>query len=770
MQIEDRSPPQQIRKRDGVTLQAFDINKITSAIRGAWGDTGKLIDDKAVEAITSLAMKTLAGKEIVDVETVQDCVEVALMHGKLFDVAKAFIIYRQKRAEARTARRHPDPKAVSDYIHAGKYARYVDYKKRREVYEETVSRAENMHHRRFNHIPGMSERIEKAFDLVRAQRVLPSMRSMQFGGAAIEVNNNRMYNCSATHVDRLEAFSEAFFLLLSGCGVGYSVQFRHVDKLPEFKFIDEKKVTHHVVQDSIEGWADAVKALFRSFVNGVHVEFAFHLVRDEGVILKTSGGKAPGHLPLKKALEAVRAILLGAQGRRLRPVEAHRIMCLLADAVLSGGIRRSAMIALFSLEDSEMMYLKTGDWFEREPWLANANNSVVLKRDDVKQSQFMRIFQMTKQFGEPGFVFVADYDEVRNPCAEISLNCRLTITYEVMKLLKDRARRGKPMPSVKMGESYTGFAFCNLVELNAQKFKTLEDFVEAAEAGTLIGTLQAAYTDMPYLGWVSEVIAEREALLGVGMTGMMDAPDIALDPEHQRHVAERVVEWNAEFAEMIGIRPAARLTTVKPSGTTSLALGNVGSGHHPHHARRYVRRVTANELEAVFQHFRATNPHMCVKKPDGDWVIEFPVEAPEGARLKSDFSAVEFLEAVRSTQRNWVATGTARPESSPGYVHNVSNTVPVRPEEWERVADYLWSNRDDFAGVSFLPVDDKVYSFAPFEAVVTEADEARWNQLVAGYRPVDYLALVEEEDATNVSQEPACANGACENPNFGKGA
>jgi len=1086
MQAEEisKATPQQIRKRDGVTLQPFDDVKIAKAVRGAWGDTGKPADEGSIAAITAFVVKTLGDALVVDIETVQNCVEVALMHHKLFDVAKAFVIYRQKRAEARTARKHPDPKAVSDYIHASKYARYIDYKQRREVYEETVFRTEDMHHRRFDHIPGMKERIEDAFKFVYDKRVLPSMRSMQFGGKAIEVNNNRIYNCSATHLDRIRAFAEGFFLLLSGCGVGYSVQFKHVDKLPEFKFVDEKQVVHHVVADSVEGWADAVQALFQSFVDGTCVEFAYHQIRPEGTPLKTSGGKAPGHLPLKIALEATREILEGAQGRRLRPVEAHRIMCRLADAVLSGGIRRSAMIALFSLEDSEMMYLKTGDWYKREPWLSNANNSVVLKRNDIKQSQFMRIFQMTKQFGEPGFVFVADEEETRNPCqpawatvltpegiktigeigigstiwsgkqwttvtnkwstgvkkvyayrtragtfygtenhrivsegekievgqaesidtaqgplggyedldprtimdglvfgdgsvheasnslvhlcvgekdgdyfdseisqlfkvsrpglhryaweiyttiqsselpktylrtipnrfrygypakmraflrglytangsvvakrvtlkaasiqvirqvqemlsalgiasyyttnaahtvkfdngeyecresydlnitggrhefrrqigfihkdkqrrldeacntpaklnyakktfeivertfiseeevfdltveadehtywtggllvsncAEISLNCRLTITYEVMKILKDRTKRGKPMPDVKMGEIYTGYAFCNLCELNAAKFTSYEAFLAAAEAATLIGTLQAAYTDMPYLGWVSEVIAEREALLGIGMTGMMDSPSIACDANNQRRVAERVVELNAEVAELIGIRPAARTTTVKPSGTTSLELGSVASGHHLHHARRYIRTVTANELEVVFQHFKVVNPHMCVMKPDGDWVVEFPVEAPDGALIKADFTAIEFLEAVRSTQLNWVWPGTARPESSPGYVHNVSNTVHVRSEEWPAVADYLWINRGDFAGVSFIPNDDTVYAFAPFQAVVTEADEARWNQLVAHYKPVDYLTMIEEEDGTNVSQEPACANGACD--------
>lgn len=750
-----------VRKRDGKTMQGFDINKVVAAIRSAWDEVGGT--DEAKLGVIAEAVAGMLPQEEIDVEAVQDSVEVALMHHKLFNVAKAYIIYRQKRAEARTTRQHPDPLAVSNYIHAGKYARYHETHKRRELFHETVERDEAMHLKKFGHIAGMSEKIRWAFDFVRQKRLLPSMRSMQFGGKAIEAVHNRMYNCSATHVDRLEAFSQAFYLLLCGCGVGYSIQFEHIDKLPEFTFIDETKVVHHSVADSIDGWADALMALLQSYVDGVYVEFSFDKIRAEGTILKTSGGKAPGHLPLKQALESIREILDGAQGRRLRSIECHDIMCHAADAVLSGGIRRSAMISLFSLDDSEMMNAKIGKWHEKFPWRENANNSVVLKRDDVKKEKFKRIFQCTRQWGEPGFIFVGDTDEVCNPCAEIKLNCRLKIDYEVMRILKARAARGKAMPNVKLGEVHTGFAFCNLTEINAALIKSFEDFVEVAEAATFIGTLQAAYTEMPYLGWVSEVIAEREALLGIGMTGMMDSPAIALNPEYQRDVAARIVEWNVEFAEMIGIRSAARTTTVKPSGTTSLELGCVGSGHHAHHARRYLRRVTANELEPVFQHFKSVNQHMCVRKPNGDWVIEFPVEAPDGAIIKADLGAVQFMEMVKSTQLNWVVPGTARPESSPGYVHNVSNTVQVKPEEWEAVAEYLWSNREHFSGVTLISAtSDKDYSFAPNEEIVTEADEVRWNQLLTHYKAVDYAALIEEEDTTDVSQEPACAGGSCE--------
>lgn len=733
--------PTAVRKRGGSAIQPFNVEKIENAVRRAWIEVEGLADEAEVRRVAGFAASMLQNGT-ADIEQIQDAVEIALMRANKFSVAKAYILYRQKRTEARVARRKADPNAVKEYIHASKYARYIPELLRREVYDETVARVEMMHLRRFGDLPEMRSNIAKAFDAVREQRVLPSMRSMQFGGSAIESNNNRMYNCSATLIDRPRAFAEALFLLLSGCGVGYSVQFEHVDKLPTLKDINDREVIHHVIKDTIEGWADALDALVNSYIDGKLIEFSYHLLRGAGVPLKTSGGRAPGHTKLKLALERIRGVLHNARGRKLRPVECHRILCHAADAVLSGGIRRSAMICLFSLEDSEMMYLKSSrDWFDKEPWLQNANNSVVLKRDEVKEKQFKRIFQMTRGFGEPGIFFVSDYNHVTNPCCEIGLD---------------------PVLVNEDGTTSTGWAMCNLCELNAAKFTSYEDFEHAAWAATLIGTMQAAYTDMPYLGDVTEKIVRRDALLGIGMTGMQDAPHIACNAEFQRAVAGKVVAWNKQWADLFGINSAARTTCVKPSGTTSLELGNVGSGIHPHHSRRYIRRVTADELEICFQNFKTINPHMCVMKPNGKWVIEFPVEAPEGAILKEHLSASEFLGIVSSTQQNWVLPGTTRPSLVPGLNHNVSNTITVREDEWDLVADYLWERRDNFTGVSLLADDgDMVYPFAPFEAVRSEAQERRWNELAAGYKPVDYLSMLEAEDGTNLTGEAACAGGAC---------
>lgn len=642
----------------------------------------------------------------------------------------------------------PDPRAIAEYIHASKYARYRAEWNRREVYAETVERVEDMHLRRFAHITGMDAKIRWAFDFVRAKKVLASMRTMQFGGAAMEANHCRGYNCSATLIDRPRAFSEALFLLLSGCGVGYSVQRRHVEKLPPIA-VQTGRVTHHVVADTIEGWADAADALVMGAIAGVHVDFDFSGVREKGALLKTSGGRAPGAEPLRRALERARAVLLAAQGRQLRPLEAHEILCFFANAVLSGGIRRSAMIALFSLDDEEMLACKSSPtWFTEKPHLARANNSVVLKRDEVTMEDFVRIITMTRNYGEPGFFFVTDYDHVCNPCGEVGLD---------------------PVLRFDDGSRATGWSHCNLTEINAALLKTSADFLDAAHAATIIGTLQATYTDMPYLGPVTEAIARRDALIGIGMTGMQDSPAIALDPLLQRYVAECIVHWNRAYAEILGIEPAARCTTLKPSGTTTLELsdtvegGAMGSGIHFLHADRYIRRVTANELEPPFQAFRAKNPSMCELMPDGNWSISFPVKAGDASRLRGQFTAIEFLEMVRSTYEHWILPGTARESAVAGLRHNVSNTVTVKPDEWDDVTTYLFEHRWKFGAVSFMPDDgDQIYAYAPFEAVKTQEQEARWVELAAAYQPVDYLAIREDGDMTALAGENACAGGGCE--------
>jgi ribonucleoside-triphosphate reductase len=748
-----------VLKRDGKTYQPYDRQRLVRAVTAAWAATRGPVPPMAVERVVDFVhiIVNVPGRTLT-VEQLSDHVELSLMREGVFDVAKAYILYRQKRKELRESAKDPDPLALANYIHYGKYARHRDEWHRREVYHETVGRTEAMHLRKFPHL---EEQIRWAFSFVYAKKLLPSMRTMQFGGLAVEKNNARAYNCCESPANRPRFFQELLFLSLSGCGTGYSVQFEHVDQLPVLVKLDGDRVKHHVVGDTIEGWADAMGALAASFMvpsspyYGNYVEFAYHQVRDRGKRLFTSGGKAPGHLQLKKSLEMIRHIFMRAQKRKLRPIEVHDTACLETDATLSGGIRRTAMIALFSHEDSEMMYAKTGNWFETHPWRKNANNSVVFKRSETKEKQFKRVFQFTREWGDPGFYLTDDIEYGCNPCGEIGFWPWLRMTPEILQR--------HPEEEAQVGDLKPGWGFCNLVEQNASLFKSEQDFEDVAKAATFIATLQASYTSFPYLGWVTEEIARRDALLGVSMTGMMRTPEISFNPSFQRHVAEKVVEWNKEYAPLVGVNPAARTTCIKPGGTGTPALGIGAPGCGQDHAPKYIRRVIAKEDEACFQAFRERNPHMCVRKPDGDWVIEFPMMAPPGAKVKGDLTAIEFLEMVRSTQENWVLPGTARSEETPGLKHNVSNTVVVKPDEWDAVADYIWQYRDSFTGVTLLPsTGDKDYAFAPYEAVVTEADEIRWRELVSKYRPLDYTQVIEYEDTTDLAQETACGGAACQ--------
>lgn len=730
------------------------------------------------------------------VEQIQDKVEQVLM-AQYPDVAKAYILFRDHRAKLRAERLTPDATAIQDYIHAAKYARWDQNLGRRETYSETVYRVKAMHRQKFADCLARSidlrGDLDFAFDMVEAKRVLPSMRSMQFGGGPILRRNVRMYNCAFTHADRLRFFGEMLWVLLAGAGGGFSVQHHHVERLPAVLPMDRTKVAHFVVPNSCMGWADAVNHLVRcAYITGEFPEFAYHEIQPEGSPLN-SGGKAPGHLGLKKALEAFRRILEAAAYRQLRPIEIFDAVCHLAEAVLSGGVRRSSLICLFSLDDTEMMVAKAHGNYRplgspdgpfRE-WRANANISAVCPRDGTTWHQFKRLVSLSKQYGEPGFYFTFDLDYGCNPCGEIGMMPRLRREYPEVdrsldfdwqqykdatelsrqECLPDRPMNEDPVDwSVRQYGHTTGWQFCNLCEVNLAACQTTEDLMEAARAAAIIGTFQAAYTDFWYLGPVTEEIVRRESLIGVGLTGMQDRPSIAFDVLTLTRAADLVKYTNEKTAKALGIRPAARCTTVKPSGTASLELGCVGSGIHPHHARRYFRRVTANPNEAPFLHFREVNKHMCRKKPNGDWVVIFPVQAPTDAGTVKQTPAAEFMDQVFTVYEAWIEPGTRKASSealNPGLRHNVSCTVAYDPEEWEDVMLMAWNNRHRVTAMTFLAnYSDKEFPFAPREEVKGEADEALWRNLVSLYRPVDWKEAREREDGTAFG--PACEGPLCE--------
>ena len=677
---------------------------------------------------------------------------------------------------------------LQDFIAISRYARYSPEKRRRETWTEAVARVRNMHLAHYADRSladaklaaleagdvtadelaaverlggGLHAAIRAAFDAVARREVLPSMRSLQFGGDAILTKHARVYNCCFTYVDRLEAFRETLYLLLCGCGVGFSVQTHHVAKLPALALRDESLAPiTFIVPDTIEGWADALHALMENAVAGRPVQFDYSQIRPEGAPLRTSGGKAPGSAPLFHTLSRVERIVRGAAGRQLRPIEAYDILMWAAKAVLSGGVRRSATICLFSVDDAEMAAAKTGNWFAEHPQRTASNNSAVIVRAHVTRAQFDALFEQQKQYGEPGFYFVEDTEYGANPCVEIGLHPRLKLDAAAIARLRELGHEGE----LREGDTLTGVQFCNLTTISAAAAESPGNFFRLCAHAALIGTLQAGYTDFGYLSPVSRVITEREALLGVSLCGILDRPDVLLDAAVLRAAATVIKTVNAVVARALGINPAARTTCVKPEGTASLLLGT-SSGLHPHHAPRYFRRVQANVHDPVYLHFRRSNPHMVepsVYDPNGRTeVITFPVEGPDFGIYRDDLSAVKHLEYIRLVQQNWVQAGRRHERHSPGLHHNVSCTISVRPDEWPAVADFIWAHRHDFTGVALLQdCGDKAYAQAPREGVVTAADIAKWNTLA--HRSVDYTTLEESEDITELKQTVACAGGACE--------
>ena len=730
----------------------------------------------------------------IKADFIQDEVQLALLKAGKVEVACAFIRYRIRHDEGRACVHAEN--GLQEYIGVSRYCRFDESLGRREIWPEAVQRVLAMHRRRYasrlnagvqsrmnetvarlitegvitegavadaGGFKAFADELTDAFHLVAGKKVLPSMRSLQFGGAAIEAHQARIYNCAFGSVDRVDAFKEYLYLLLCGCGVGFSVQKHHVAKLPPLALRDpeiELPVKHHVVADTIEGWAEAFDFLIRSYVEGFHAEFNYSQIRPRGALLKTSGGRAPGHLPLKKAIVSAERILKGAAGRQLRPIEVYDILMFGAHCVLSGGSRRSATICLFSLDDDEMMSAKTGDWLEKNKQRTASNNSAVILRDEATREQFLSVFSKTRQHGEPGFFLTDNREHGANPCVEIGLHPRLVVTdREIAKL---RAY-GYTQP-LQTGDVLTGFQMCNLSTVAGGAINTAQDFFRFAKAAAVIGTVQAGYTDIPYLGPVTRVINEREALIGVSICGVLDNADVLLDPEVLRRGAAVVKAANAVVASLLGINRAARTTCVKPEGTSALILQS-GSGVHPRHAKRYFRRVEASTNDPAFRWFKRHNPHMVEPSvyKEGTEVITFPVQSPPHARFKDDIPARQFLQIVKMVQENWVQPGRAYATYTDMH-HNVSNTVTVHPDEWDEVADFIWEHRHSFTGVSLLPASgDKDYKQAPHEAVSTPEDIRRWNAL--RYQPVDYRKIPDREDATAGEEHrgvaTACAGGSC---------
>ena len=609
---------------------------------------------------------------------------------------------------------------LSDITVHMKYARYLEHKQRRENWGELVTRNMQMHIKKY---PSLESEIIQAYNYVLDKKVLPSMRSMQFGGKPIEVSPNRVYNCAYMPVDDLRSFSEAMFLLLGGTGVGFSVQKHHVERLPEIRKPNENRTRRYLVSDSIEGWADAVKVLLNSYFKGTSkIRFDYSDIRPKGAKLVTSGGKAPGPQPLRECIVKVKGILREKNdGEKLTTLEAHDIMCHIADAVLAGGIRRAALISLFSADDASMISAKVGNWWETNPQRGRANNSVVLLRHKITEEYFMDLWERVKASGagEPGFYFSNDKDWGTNPCCEIAL---------------------RP------------YQFCNLTEVNVSDVTTQEELEQRAKVAAFLGTLQAGYTDFHYLRPVWQRTTEKDALVGVSMTGIASGGVLNLD---MNKAALEVKKENRRVAMQIGIKPAARTTCVKPAGTTSLTLGT-SSGIHAWHNEYYIRRLRVGKNEAIYGYLSQNHPELVEDEffsPHDTAVISAPQRAPDGAITRSE-SALSLLERVKTVSQKWVKGGHQRGQNT----HNVSATITIKPDEWETVGKWMWENREHYNGLSVLPFSDHTYKQAPFE----DCDKETYDRMLQSLTNVNLDLINEEDDDTNLSGELACAGGSCE--------
>jgi len=609
---------------------------------------------------------------------------------------------------------------LSDITVHMKYAKYNDDLERRETWEELVTRNKEMHIKKY---PALRDEIENVYKYVYDKKILPSMRSLQFGGRPIEISPNRIYNCAYLPIDDWRAFGETMFLLLGGTGVGYSVQRHHVESLPEIRKPNADRRRRFLIADSIEGWADAVKALMKSyFYGGSKLKFDFSDIRPKGARLVTSGGKAPGAQPLKECLVKIEGILNEkADGDKLSPIETHDIVCHIADAVLAGGIRRAALISLFSADDDEMIACKSGDWWEHNPQRGRANNSAVLLRHRITKDFFMDLWKRVELSGagEPGIYFSNDKDWGTNPCCEIAL---------------------RP------------FQFCNLCEVNVSNIDSQDDFDARVKAAAFIGTLQAGYTDFHYLRPVWQRTTEKDALIGVSMTGIGSGTVLGYD---MKTAARVVKKENARVAELIGINRSSRCTTVKPAGTTSLTLGT-SSGIHAWHNDYYIRRVRVGKNEAIYNYLMEHHQELIEDeyfRPHDTAVISIPQKAPEGAIMRTE-SPFQLLERVKRVTQEWIRPG----HRTGANTHNVSATISLREHEWEAAGEWMWDNKEFYNGLSVLPYDGGTYTQAPFEDITKE----KFDQLMVSLNDVDLTRVIETEDMTDLSGELACAGGSCE--------
>jgi len=755
----------QIEKRDGRLVQ-FDFDKISSAVWKAMAEVGEGDQEDAVLVSHQVAgeLGRFAKKYknfLPGVEGIQDSVEKYLILNDYVKTAKAYILYRDKRAQLRAAhadipehvrklaeesKKYFSGNALGEFVYLRTYAKWIPEKGRREMWIETVDRYVNFMRENLGDKLTEKEYADVRMGILK-QEVMPSMRLMQFAGEAARRCNTCAYNCTFTAPTKLEDFAEIMYLSMQGCGVGFAVESQNVEQLSQIKKQTGQKLPTHIIVDSKEGWCDALTLGMKTWYDGKDILFDSSQVRPAGARLKIMGGKASGPEPLRSLLAFTRERIFSRAGRRLRAIDVHDIICKIGECVVAGGVRRTAMISLSDLDDVEMRDAKRGQFYMTDPHRSVANNSAVYEtRPTNAELMDEWVALMKSGSGERGIFnrgslsvtfpkrridhfkkigFIGEDGVVRgsigtNPCAEIILQSK---------------------------------QFCNLSEVIARADDTEASLLRKIRLASILGTYQSTLTKFGYISkeWTDHCRTER--LLGVSVTGQWDSP-VARQPETMRKLRDMAIKTNIAYAKRFGIERSLAVTAVKPSGTVSQTF-NCASGIHPRHAPYYIRRVRISATDSLFKMMRDQGvpyyPEVGQSMEEANtFVLEFPIKAPDHSadtRFKDDISALEQLEYWKRVKLNFTE-------------HNPSATISVGASEWISVVDWIQKNWDIIGGLSFLPRSDHVYRLAPYEAITKEEYEAR----MARFPKVDYSKLIayERQDETEMKKELACAGNACE--------
>lgn len=760
-----RTAIKQIEKRDG-RLASFDFGKIVGAVEKAMTEAREGgHEDAALVAhhvAGELALFARKYKNFLPtVEGIQDSVEKSLMLNDFTATAKAYILYRDKRAQMRAmhfeiperlqalteeSKKYFEGNPLGEFVYLRTYARWIPEEGRRETWVETVDRYVNF----------MRENVGKKLsdkeyadirEAILKQEVMPSMRLMQFSGEPARRCNTCAYNCTFTAPTKLEDFAEIMYLSMQGCGVGFAVESQNIEQLPQITHQTGETCTKHVVSDAKEGWCDALTLGLKTWYAGKDIAFDYSQIRPAGARLKTMGGKASGPEPLRSLLSFARSRILSRQGRRLRPIDAHDIICKIGECVVAGGVRRTAMISLSDLDDAEMRDAKKGQFYTNDPHRAVANNSAVYETSPTNVELLDEWVALMKSgSGERGIFN-------RGALAKTLPKRRVEYFRSVGLISEDGVVHGS-IGANPCGEIILqSKQFCNLSEVIARADDTEASLVHKARLAAILGTYQSTLTKFNYISkeWTTHCRAEH--LLGVSITGQWDSPE-ARKAETLRKIRDVAIKTNATYAKRFGVERSTAVTAVKPSGTVSQTF-DCASGIHPRHAPYYIRRVRISATDSLFKLMRdhgvPYHPEVGQSMNEANtYVLEFPVKAPDHSkyvRFKDDLTAIDQLEYWKRVKENYTE-------------HNPSATISVGEDEWIAVVDWVQNHWDIVGGLSFLPRSNHVYRLAPYETITKEEYETRMER----FPKIDYSRLIayERQDETEMKRELACAGNACE--------